>query len=286
MARERVQPIQILLSCPKDADWIMEQLRVSLEMDWRRGGNAGTDLRIDTVYWREDSAHSWSLDGGQGVVNETLVERADLVIAVFIRDVGSSWTSDITGDYYPSGTAAEIELGSTRGRHARIYAASSEYGDDKSGEVLSGPWAGPSGRTAELQQLLTDYSTRSETDRAGAWFIREFDNYEHLREWIWKDISFELGPGGGIKLPEKRIDVTRQTRTLELPTSTYVHRAQEDQIRQVWSGGKTRVSLFGDGGVGKSFIARRIYADALVEPAVMGTCQCFRRLGLRETEHR
>jgi tetratricopeptide (TPR) repeat protein len=256
-----VKEINVLLSCPSDADAAARRVQRALEDEWRREAGVLRDLRVQTLHWRQDSANSWSLSGGgQACVNETLLKECDLVIAIFDKDKGSPWTDPESGRDYPSGTVAEIRLGHAASKPVRVYPSSDGRAD----------WAeGPEGRDPELRAIL-----RVLVDELGL-KPQPWTDADDLASWARKDLTADLRHGkikvAWLVVPGRLGVGTEEPVTPRLIPPTplnYQHREVQDRVVQSWSDGATGdpnttlVSLVGAGGLGKSFIARDLAREA------------------------
>src|ERR1043166_3123927 len=105
--------IQILLAGPSDVKKELQAIREVIE-DWNAAHSRTEKIILQAIHW-DSHAFPQMGDRPQGVINTQLVDRCDILIAVFWKSVGSP-----TG-VAPSGTIEEIERVRTSGRPVMLY---------------------------------------------------------------------------------------------------------------------------------------------------------------------
>ncbi|HML50649.1 MAG TPA: ATP-binding protein, partial [Propionicimonas sp.] len=268
--------ISVMLSFPNDARGAAERVERALTEEWN--DETLVDLQVKIHHWLRDPSNPYSEDGPQGSFNESILNEADYVIAVFERELGTEWTSQTHRRTFSSGTIAEVELAISMGKPVRIFALG-DATPDRDSQWLDGPVDRQDFLRRELRRLETELNLS----------IREWVDAEELAGWVRKSFSADIRRGwvaldqsSGRKPTSSPIVITRASRPLELPW-TYVDREIEQELQHRWDEGATRVALVGDGGVGKSLVARRVLSDAItatdsrptvivfVEPATSAT---------------
>jgi hypothetical protein len=108
-----VQLFQILLASPSDV--VEEQALVEGAIkDWNVQHGDSAQARVELMNWRTH-AHPESGKRAQALINRQFADRADIVLAIFWRRLGSP-----TGKA-PSGTVEEIERAQGRGKKVMVY---------------------------------------------------------------------------------------------------------------------------------------------------------------------
>jgi hypothetical protein len=173
--------------------------------------------------------------GGQGVINEQLVDTADIVIALFDSRLGQA-TADAV-----SGTAEEIQRAVDAGKHVHVWFSNE-----------------PVSREADLEQLAALKKFRADLESQG--LLGEYDNPADLafkvRAAVEDDVAqMGLGsPNAGRRRAEHARPLARRDGdSLVIENkSTSVTAEQFRFIKEgVWpagfDGGNTTVDLFYDG---------------------------------------
>jgi len=110
---ETVQLFRILLAAPSDV--VEEQVLVAGAInDWNVQHGDSAQARVELMTWRTH-AHPDSGKRTQALINRQFADRADIVLAIFWRRLGSP-----TGKA-PSGTVEEIERAQRRGKKVMVY---------------------------------------------------------------------------------------------------------------------------------------------------------------------
>lgn len=110
---ETIQLFRILLAAP--ADTMEEQIIVpAVIAEWNVQHGDGMGVRVELLNWR---THAHPAAGGrpQALINRQFADRADMVLAIFSRRLGSP-----TGKA-ASGTVEEIERARRRDKKVMVY---------------------------------------------------------------------------------------------------------------------------------------------------------------------
>lgn len=254
----------MLLSCPTDAEDAASHVKHCLEIEWRREAGPLSSCTVRTLFWREDPVKAWSLDGGQGAVNESLLREADLVVAVFLANVGTPWVETTTGRQFASGTIAEILMARDLGKPALVYASSevnlSGFGKVTNGSVLS----------TELAQELNELATQK------GLAIRSWDSLVRLGHLVKQDLTAHIR-NRWITIGSLANDGLDQALPITVGSTwtkpnTYQVRNALFDAEEAWAAGETLVWLTGEGGLGKTFLARSIWDEALHDDSNRSSC--------------
>jgi hypothetical protein len=110
---ETIQLFRVLLAAPADVTE-EHQLVAGAVNDWNLQHGESSKARIELMNWR---THAYPEAGRrpQDVINRQFADRADLVVAIFWRRLGSP-----TGKA-SSGTVEEIERAQRRGKKVMVY---------------------------------------------------------------------------------------------------------------------------------------------------------------------
>jgi|SRR5271170_2721086 len=110
---QTIQLFRVLLAAP--ADGVQEQeLVAGVVNDWNVQHGDSAEARVELMNWRTH-AHPDSGKRTQALINQQFADRADIVLAIFWRRLGSP-----TGKA-PSGTVEEIERAQRRGKKVMVY---------------------------------------------------------------------------------------------------------------------------------------------------------------------
>jgi nucleoside 2-deoxyribosyltransferase len=104
----------VFISTPSDTDEVVEAIKQSLHaLNVSRGKRDG--VVVLPVHWKTDAVPRMSSEGAQGVINKHLLDKADIVVALFDSRLGQA-TPDAV-----SGTAHEISRASEAGKHVHTW---------------------------------------------------------------------------------------------------------------------------------------------------------------------
>ncbi len=110
---ETIQLFRILLAAPSDVTEEHALVEEAIN-DWNVPHGDGAGARMELMNWRTH-AHPEAGRPPQALINRQFADRADVVIAIFWRRLGSP-----TGTA-ASGTAEEIERARRRGKKVMVY---------------------------------------------------------------------------------------------------------------------------------------------------------------------
>lgn len=106
--------IEVFISTPSDTDEEVEAIKAGLlALNTSRGKRDGVVLL--PYHWKTDAVPRMSSEGAQGVINKQLLDKADIVVALFDSRLGQA-TEDAV-----SGTADEIKRSTEAGKHVHTW---------------------------------------------------------------------------------------------------------------------------------------------------------------------
>ena len=106
--------IEVFISTPSDTDEEVEAIKASLlALNTSRGKRDG--VVVLPHHWKTDAVPRMSAEGAQGVINKQLLDKADVVVALFDSRLGQA-TEDAV-----SGTADEIKRSTEAGKHVHTW---------------------------------------------------------------------------------------------------------------------------------------------------------------------
>ena len=120
--RNNFRAIEILLAGPLDVKRELQVVREVIE-SWNAAHSHLENTFLQAIYW-DTHAFPEIGDRPQGVINRQLVDRCDLLIAVFWKSIGSP-----TG-VAPSGTIEEINRFRDSGRQVMLYFSEAPFPHD------------------------------------------------------------------------------------------------------------------------------------------------------------
>ncbi|MDR2253126.1 MAG: tetratricopeptide repeat protein, partial [Bifidobacteriaceae bacterium] len=266
---------KIFIASPSDADTAANRLFEAIN-EWNRETGDAWRVRFEPAHWKEAPSRSWDADGAQGCIDKDVAGKARLVVSVFRDRLGSSWTKPSTGVRYPSGTVYELNEAKRLGLPALVFVA--REGADVDG---AGPVKRKRKLKAGLKKLAADgFKCDEWSDLKGLAGKLRGSLSHHLKARLIKVASLEPLPGGS---PPPVVN--RDVAGFRQPVDYQPREAVEAAALAHWTGGGrgeeadavpaggaggscgvrpvTLVSLVGDGGLGKSFVARRFLRDAL-----------------------
>jgi nucleoside 2-deoxyribosyltransferase len=106
--------IEVVISTPSDTDDEVEAIKASLlALNTSRGKRDG--VVVLPRHWKTDAVPTMSPEGAQGVINKQLIDKADIVVALFDSRLGQA-TQDAV-----SGTAHEIKRAAEAGKRVHTW---------------------------------------------------------------------------------------------------------------------------------------------------------------------
>lgn len=106
--------IEVFISTPSDTDEEVEAIKAGLlSLNTSRGKREG--VVVLPHHWKTDAVPRMSAEGAQGVINKQLLDKADIVVALFDSRLGQA-TEDAV-----SGTADEIKRSTEAGKHVHTW---------------------------------------------------------------------------------------------------------------------------------------------------------------------
>ncbi|MCA4755255.1 hypothetical protein [Mycolicibacterium fortuitum] len=106
--------IEVFISTPSDTDEEVEAIKAGLlALNTSRGKRDG--VVVLPHHWKTDAVPRMSAAGAQGVINKQLLDKADIVVALFDSRLGQA-TEDAV-----SGTADEIKRSAEAGKHVHTW---------------------------------------------------------------------------------------------------------------------------------------------------------------------
>ena len=120
--------LKVLISTPRTGDEV-GAIKEGLH-GWNGSRAEAAKVILLPRHWRADAVPRLGTGSGQGVINEQLVDDADIVIAVFDSRLGQATAAAV------SGTAEEIQRAIDAGKHVHVWFSNE-----------------PIGRNADLEQL-------------------------------------------------------------------------------------------------------------------------------------
>ncbi|MBI5337087.1 MAG: hypothetical protein HZB45_05315 [Mycolicibacterium rufum] len=106
--------LKVLISSPGDTADEVAAVKEALH-GWNGDRSEAAGVILLPRHWRSDAVPRVGAGSGQGVINEQLVDDADIVIALFDSRLGQATDSAV------SGTAEEIQRASDAGKHVHVW---------------------------------------------------------------------------------------------------------------------------------------------------------------------
>jgi hypothetical protein len=110
---QTIQLFRVLLAAPSDVTEEQELIAELID-EWNVQHGEAAQARVELLNWRTH-AHPESGKRAQALINRQFADRADVVVAIFWRRLGSP-----TGKA-PSGTVEEIERAQRRNKKVMVY---------------------------------------------------------------------------------------------------------------------------------------------------------------------
>jgi hypothetical protein len=106
--------LKVLIATPGDTGDEVAAVTDSLH-DWNSARAETAQVIVLPRHWKSDAVPRLGTGSGQGVINEQLVDRADIVIALFDSRLGQATAEAV------SGTAEEIQRAIEAGKHVHVW---------------------------------------------------------------------------------------------------------------------------------------------------------------------
>jgi hypothetical protein len=106
--------LQVRISSPGDTGEEVAAVVESLH-GWNGSRAEAAQVILLPRHWRSDAVPRLGVGSGQGVINEQLVDDADIVIALFDARIGQATAAAV------SGTAEEIQRAIDAGKHVHVW---------------------------------------------------------------------------------------------------------------------------------------------------------------------
>jgi hypothetical protein len=122
--------LKVLISAPGDTGEEVAAVKESLH-GWNGSRAEAARVILLPRHWRADAVPRLGSGSGQGVINEQLVDDADIVVAVFDTRLGQATAAAV------SGTAEEIQRAVDAGKHVHVWFSNEPIGRDADLEQLA-----------------------------------------------------------------------------------------------------------------------------------------------------
>ena len=106
--------LKVLISAPGDTDDEVAAVKESLH-GWNGSRAEAAQVILLPRHWKSDAVPRLGSGSGQGVINEQLVDDADIVLALFDSRLGQATAAAV------SGTAEEIKRAVDAGKHVHVW---------------------------------------------------------------------------------------------------------------------------------------------------------------------
>lgn len=158
--------VQVMISSPAD---VMEECKVIKETLKNFSDENGTYSFVANTW--KDNAPVDSRNPAQKQINNTILEEADIVIAVFGLKLGSPTEN------YESGTVEEIERHIAKGKYTCIYFIKKDISSfDMTSDLIQ-----------DIKKIM-DFKTKIKKNK----FYAEIDNLETLKSRVRKDLQYYI----------------------------------------------------------------------------------------------
>lgn len=169
--------IEVFISTPSDTGEEVEAIKQSLHaLNVSRGKRDA--VIVLPIHWKTDAVPRMSAEGAQGVINKQLLDKADIVVALFDSRLGQA-TPDAV-----SGTAHEISRATKAGKHVHVW-----FSEE------------PIQRSTDPEELVRLGAFRKELEAQGLYgvYVSPEDLAHKVRTAVEQDVD-EMGLGSP-KLP-------------------------------------------------------------------------------------
>jgi hypothetical protein len=106
--------LKVLISSPSDTGQEVAAVNQSLH-GWNGSRAESAQVILLPRHWKSDAVPRLGTGSGQGVINEQLVDDADIVVALFDARLGQATAAAV------SGTAEEIQRAIDAGKHVHVW---------------------------------------------------------------------------------------------------------------------------------------------------------------------
>lgn len=177
--------LKVLISAPGDTAEEVKAVKQALH-GWNGDRAESAQVILLPRHWRSDAIPRVGVGSGQGVINEQLVDGADIVIALFDSRLGQA-TADAV-----SGTAEEIQRAIEAGKYVHVWFSNE-----------------PISRSADLHQVAALNEFRAGLESQG--LLGEYDSPADLAYKVRSAIEGDLAQMG-LDKPGIRRDVAEHAR--------------------------------------------------------------------------
>lgn len=157
--------VYVMIASPSDVREGRDAVHRALDR-WNESNTAMRNVAFIPIRW-ETSAVPMLGDSPQAIINKQLVDKADIVIALFGSKLGTVTQAAV------SGTAEEIDRAETDGKPIHLYFSTAPHANDVDPEQL---------------KALRDF--RGELERRGLYGT--FGSAEELTAHVWQAIEHDL----------------------------------------------------------------------------------------------
>lgn len=182
--------LKVMISSPGDTSEEVDAVKAALH-DWNADRAENSQTILLPVHWKTDAVPQLSPTGAQNVINSQLLDKADIVVALFDSRLGQATAQAA------SGTAEEIERANAAGKPVHVWFSNE-----------------PLGRDADMEQVarLKDFQKELESQGLYGVYQSPTDLAYKVRSAVERDIA-DLGldtpavpAKGGRAMPRARFE--------------------------------------------------------------------------------